>query len=193
MSYPLVFQYWNINPRLVGKPLLLRPFLSMLTLCFFLAPSAYGERPTNPDNFRVLHRTSFGGDWRSSNEYDLARQVSLNVVIRDFIVPDIGYAEVLFTVEPGQESILELIEPGHGGGLFRGITRQAVELQRRGLRKRSLRKGLKAVLTGWPRSIHNRTYSSILIGEIDLKRGPKISFYDEDLTRPKSTELEPES
>lgn len=158
--------------------------LACLALLIFaiLSPFSIAE---NPDNYKVRHQNSYNNDWRTSDQFDFTEHIKLNIVIQDFFIPDAGYAELLFTVEPGQEALITLLGRARGDGLYRGTTRTAVELQRRGLGKRSLTKGLSAVISGWPRAAHNRSDSGILINEIDLGRGPKITFQDEDLTRPK--------
>lgn len=134
----------------------------------------------NADNGRIRFQLDYSGNWQATDQYDLENLIELHIIIEEFLIPDTGYAELLFALAPGEAD--DFLGRGETETLYRGTTTLASELLRKGIRKRSLARGLEAVIFGWPKTVDNNTDSVLLIDEIELVgRGERISLQLVDL------------
>ena len=92
-----------VRPKTSGQICLVIYRLCLITL-LFIGTSVIAMAGGNKDNSRVRYLTDYSGNWEATDQYDLENPIELHIVIDDFIVPDEGYAELLFTLAPGQSA-----------------------------------------------------------------------------------------
>lgn len=159
------------------------PACSLTLMCLLGTPGMEAVAE-NSDNSRIRYQMDYSGNWEATDQYDLENLIELHIRIEDFLIPDTGYAELLFALAPGETR--DFLGKGETDALYRGTTTFGSELVRKGIRKRSLGRGLEAVIYGWPKTADNNTDSVLLIDEIELVgRKERISLQLFDLKKEK--------
>ncbi len=141
--------------------------------CAFSQPSAI----TPEDVSRLRQLTHFSWDWSNTDAFDLDNPVSLQVTIQRVVIPEVGNAELLFTLSDQQRRRSELTLPQRPR--YHAILQSAEEVRRLGIRRSDFVEGLQATLTGWPATERNVTPNVLLIDEIEMgNQGRRFKLQD---------------
>ena len=165
--------YWSF---LVRKLTYLSPRIAALPIILTLLISQHVTAQVEvwgPAESSTLHQfTSFSSDFSDSELYDFDNPIKLEITIQGVQFPeDVGYAELLFSIDAAsQKSERAAEDPDF---VYVATLQTPDELGRLGIRESDFKRGLPAVVTGWPATSKMRSASYMLVDEIDLYRSAR--------------------
>ncbi len=120
--------------------------------------------------------TVLNADWSTIDIYDLNAPIEMQVTVEGVLLPEEGYAELLFTPADGTTEPFNRFP--QLGPVYHATLQLADEARRLGLSHRSFRVGSQAVIRGWPATEQNISPSILLVDEIISPGGNTIALHD---------------
>jgi len=131
--------------------------------------------PEDYSNFR--YHTQISNDFSGSDRFDLENPIEVEVEIHRVHLNEDGYVELFYSL-PGDGDIKlpEGMAPDTPIATFRRATLQtAEEFKRLKIKENDFKRGVQAVLSGWPALPIQLPYSEMLVDEITFVNNGKAS------------------
>mgnify|MGYP001583095312 CR=1 FL=1 len=142
----------------------LQGFAPFMFVPLMVCPVYNSSADKNLDNFKVRQRADYTSDYRSSDLYHLDQPVEIIVHVKEFLFPDTGYVQLLFTLPPGYK--MNFLKDREHKKVFRADLQLVDALREARMSKADIPKGKKVRLVGWPKTRANKTDSVMLVSEL---------------------------